>query len=295
MTAKKRGLGKGLSALIPDEPILDSNEAQPNDKKIELIDINLIKPNVEQPRKEFQNEALDELVESIKRHGILQPIILRKINEGYGIVAGERRWRAAKKAGLDKVPSIIRELDQIEVSQIALIENIQREDLNPIEEAMAYKNLSKKYKLTQEEISQAVGKSRSYIANSMRLLNLDESVLEKISKGLISSGHGRALLSIEDSEKRIKLCDTIIEKNLSVRETEALVKDLENNNTKDTLEKKVVKKEKIKDPFILEIEETLRKLFGTKVQISKGSKKGKIEIEYYSDEDLERILELLSK
>lgn len=295
MTAKKRGLGKGLSALIPDEPILDTNEAQPNDKKIELIDINLIKPNEEQPRKEFQNEALDELVESIKRHGILQPIILRKIDGGYGIVAGERRWRAAIKAGLDKIPSIIRELDQIEVSQIALIENIQREDLNPIEEAMAYKNLSKKYKLTQEEISQAVGKSRSYIANSMRLLNLDDSILEKISKGLISSGHGRALLSIEDKEKRIKLCETIIDKNLSVRETEALVKDLEKNNTKDTAETKTVKKDKTKDPFILEIEETLRKLFGTKVQISKGSKKGKIEIEYYSDEDLERILELLSK
>lgn len=293
MSVKKRGLGKGLSALIPDEPLVDVLDMEVNEEKIKLIDISLIEPNAEQPRREFDEEALSELVLSIQKHGILQPIIVRKQNNGYEIVAGERRWRAAKEAGLKEVPALVKELSQVEVSQIALIENLQREDLNPVEEAMAYKNLSEKYKLTQEEISQAVGKSRPYISNVMRLLNLEDEIINMISNGNISSGHGRALLAIEDGNARIKLCQAIIEKGLSVRETEKLVKELiESKDKKNISEKK--KNGSNKDPIILGIEDSLRKFFGTKVVVTKGNKKGKIEIEYYNDDDLERILELLS-
>lgn len=293
MSVKKRGLGKGLSALIPDEPLVDVLDMEVNEEKIKLIDISLIEPNAEQPRREFDEEALSELVQSIQKHGILQPIIVRKQNNGYEIVAGERRWRAAKEAGLKEVPALVKELSQVEVSQIALIENLQREDLNPVEEAMAYKNLSEKYKLTQEEISQAVGKSRPYISNVMRLLNLEDEIINMISNGNISSGHGRALLAIEDGNSRIKLCQAIIEKGLSVRETEKLVKELiESKDKKNISEKK--KNGSNKDPIILGIEDSLRKFFGTKVVVTKGNKKGKIEIEYYNDDDLERILELLS-
>lgn len=294
MSVKKRGLGRGLSALIPEEPLSDIIDIETNDEKVKLIDISLIEPNSEQPRKGFDEEALSELVQSIEKHGILQPIIVRKRNEGYEIVAGERRWRAAREAGLNEVPALIKELSQVEASQIALIENLQREDLNPIEEAMAYKNLSEKYKLTQDEISQAVGKSRPYISNVMRLLNLEDEIVKLIAEGNISSGHGRALLPVEDENSRIKLCQAIMEKDLSVRETEKLVKDfIENNGKKGRSDEN--KSVASKDPIILGIEESLRKLFGTKVIISKGSKKGKIEIEYYNDDDLERILELLSK
>lgn len=294
MSVKKRGLGKGLSALIPDEPLIDVVDVKSNDERIHFIDISLIEPNREQPRKEFDEDALSELVESVQRHGVLQPIIIRKRNKGYEIVAGERRWRAAREAGLSEIPALVKEFDQAEVTQIALIENIQRENLNVIEEALAYKNLSEKYKLTQEEISQAVGKSRPYISNIMRLLNLGDEIIKLISSGSISSGHGRALLSVEDKDARLQLSQTVIENNLSVRETEKLVKDfLEKKENKISSNK--VNKKKMKDPFILEIEESLRKVFGTKVLISKGSKKGKIEIEYYNDDDLERILELLSK
>ncbi len=294
MSVKKRGLGKGLSALIPDEPVIDIENVDSSDEKIKFIDITIVQPNKEQPRRDFDKDSLNELVDSIKKHGILQPIIVRKLDEGYEIVAGERRWRAAREAGLNTVPALVKELNQVEVSQIALIENIQREDLNSIEEAMAYKNLSEKYKLTQEEISQAVGKSRSYIANIMRLLNLDDEIINLISEGVITSGHGRTLLSIVDRDIRLQVSQTIVENSLSVRETEKLVKDLlEKKETKAINKADNVKKEK--DPIILEIEESLRKFLGTKVSISKGSKKGKIEIEYYSDDDLERILELFSK
>lgn len=293
MSVKKRGLGKGLSALIPDEPLIEIIDTADSDEKITLIDIYQLEPNREQPRKDFDEEALDELVASIAKHGVIQPIIVRKQSKGYEIVAGERRWRAAKKAGLKEVPAIVKELSQVEVSQIALIENLQREDLNPIEEAFAYKNLSEKYNLTQEEISQAVGKSRPYISNIMRLLNLEEEIMELISKGTITSGHGRALLALEDGDIRKKLCKTIVENNLSVRETERLVKEFLENKEKSKASDKS-KNSSSKDPIILGIEESLRKFFGTKVVVTKGKKKGKIEIEYYNDEDLDRILELLS-
>ncbi|MFA5523708.1 MAG: ParB/RepB/Spo0J family partition protein [Tissierellales bacterium] len=292
MSVKKRGLGKGLSALIPDEPIVDSLRVENGEERVMFIDISLVEPNVDQPRRDFDEEALNELVQSVLKHGILQPIIVRKKNNGYEIVAGERRWRAAKEAGLKEVPALIKDLNQLEVSQIALIENLQREDLNPVEEALAYKNLTEKYKLTQEEISQAVGKSRPYISNVMRLLNLEDEIIEMISIGNISSGHGRALLAIEDGNTRIKLSQVIVEKSLSVRETEKLVRELiESKGKKSTKEK--TKKGPCQDPVILEIEESLRKFFGTKVTVTKGSKKGKIEIEYYSEDDLERIIELL--
>ncbi|WP_352418568.1 ParB/RepB/Spo0J family partition protein [Proteiniborus sp.] len=293
MSVKKRGLGKGLSALIPDEPLIDIAETESNDERIHFIDISLIEPNREQPRKDFDEDTLGELVKSVQRHGVIQPIIVRRRKDGYEIVAGERRWRAARKAGLNEIPALIKELNLAEVTQIALIENIQRENLNAIEEAMAYKNLSERYKLTQEEISQAVGKSRSYISNIMRLLNLEDEIIELIVEGSISSGHGRTLLSVEDRDARLHLSQAIIKNNLSVRETEKLVKKFLDENGKKTSDNK--SKQKAKDPIILEIEESLRKVFGTKVLISKGRKKGKIEIEYYNEDDLERILELLSK
>ena len=291
MAVKKRGLGKGLSALIPDEPIEDIR-IETNDKdKVVSIDISLIEPNAEQPRREFGQEAIQELALSIKKHGIIQPIIVRKQNEGYQIVAGERRWRAAKEAGLKEVPAIIKELEQMESTEIALIENIQREDLNPIEEAIAYNNLIERYNVTQEEISSIVGKSRSYIANIIRLLNLDEQVIELILNGMLSNGHGRTLLALTDKEAQLKTAKVVIENELSVRETERLVKDLIKG--KNTERKQKVAERK--DPSLIEFEESLRKILGTKVQIIKGKKKGKIEIEYYSDEDLDRILEMLSK
>ncbi|MGF7060625.1 ParB/RepB/Spo0J family partition protein [Brassicibacter mesophilus] len=291
MAVKKRGLGKGLSALIPDEIVNEAKTVVDDKDKIINIDISYIEPNTEQPRREFDQEAIQELALSIKKHGIIQPIIVRKQNKGYQIVAGERRWRAAKEAGLKEIPSIIKELEQMESTEVALIENIQREDLNPIEEAIAYKNLIDRYNVTQEEISSIVGKSRSYVANIIRLLNLDEQVIKLMSNGKLSNGHGRTLLALADKEVQLKTANAIIENELSVRETERLVKGLIEDNS---VEKKQ-KVKKRKDPSLIEFEESLRKILGTKVQIIKGKKKGKIEIEYYSDEDLDRILEVLSR
>ncbi|EOC99422.1 ParB/RepB/Spo0J family partition protein [Caldisalinibacter kiritimatiensis] len=288
MAKKKRGLGKGLSALIPDEPKEEIIEEA--GEKIVSLDISLIEPNDEQPRRHFDEQSLYELTKSIEAHGVLQPIIVRKKGKGYQIVAGERRWRAAKEAGLKEIPCLVKELEQIKSTEIALIENIQREDLNPIEEALAYNGLMDKYDFTQEEVADIVGKSRSYIANVTRLLNLDERVLEYISTGRLSSGHGRALLSIRDSELQYGTAIKIMEKGLSVRETEKLIKEMKNKK-KNKRKNKVQKK---KDPILIELEDNLTKVLGTKVQISKGRKKGKIEIEYYSDEDLERILDIIS-
>jgi ParB family chromosome partitioning protein len=285
---KRRGLGKGLSALIPDEPIKEIEENS-NGDGIENIDISLIEPNSEQPRRHFKEESIIELSKSIAAHGVLQPIIVRKVDKGYQIVAGERRWRAAKEAGLKEVPCIVKKIKQIESTEIALIENIQREDLNPIEEAIAYKKLIDKHELTQEEVSEIVGKSRSYIANMVRLLNLDRRVIEYIENGKISTGHGRALLALNNNELQYKIAVMIIEKGLNVRDTEKLINEMRKKKSNS-------KNRKIeKDPILRTIEESLTKVLGTKVQISKGRKKGKIEIEYYNDDDLERIVELISK
>lgn len=285
MANKKRGLGKGLSALIPEDPIEEMIGGEIDENAIVNIDISLIKPNKNQPRKEFDKQSLEELKHSIKSYGVIQPIIVRKKGAEYEIVAGERRWHATKGAGLEKIPCIIKEVGEVEATKLALIENIQREDLNSIEEAKAFDDLMKNYGYTQEEVAKVIGKSRSYIANTIRLLNLEDEVKDYVVEGKLSSGHGRALLAIEDEESQIKVAEKIINNKLNVRDTEKLVK----NSSKPVKKKKVYKEE---DPFLVEIEEKLMNILGTKVSISPGRKKGKIEIEYYGDEDLERVLEV---
>lgn len=289
MVTKKRGLGKGLSALIPDEPIEEILNMEEEKGNIINVDIDLIKPNEDQARKEFDETSLNELGESIKNYGVIQPIIVRKVENGYEIIAGERRWRASKGAGLKEIPCIVKDVEELEATKLSLIENLQREDLNPIEEAIAYKSLMEKYNFTQEDVSKVVGKSRSYIANSIRLLNLDETIKKQIAEGKISSGHGRALLSIDDKKTQLKVVDDVVNKKLNVRETEEVVKNIKEKK------KKSRNKKEIKDSYIVEAEENLMRLLGTKVQILPGRNKGKIEIEYYSDEDLERLVEIISE
>lgn len=291
--SKKFGLGKGLNALIPEEAKVET-EATPS-KEIKntndsLIDINLIKSNQEQPRKFFDDEKIFELSESIKQHGIVQPIILRKDKENYVIVAGERRWRAAKLAGLKEVPAIIMDLTDKQVLEISLIENIQRQDLNPIEEAMAYKKLLADFNLTQEELSKRVGKSRVAITNNIRLLNLGEDVQQYLIEGVISEGHGRTLLAVNDKKIQYELAQKVIDDKLSVRELENLIKEIKNSNGQQK-EKKNITKEL--NPYYKDITERLQNYFGTKVNLSNKNNKGKIEIEYYSEEDLQRILEII--
>lgn len=280
MAAKKRGLGKGLSALISDDFIVEEN----NEKEaVEYIDTNLISPNKNQPRKNMDKKALTELADSIKVHGLIQPIILRKTGNEYEIIAGERRWRACKMAGLKEIPCIIKDIDEKVSAKYALIENIQREDLNPIEEAIAYKKLMEDFGLTQEEVAKELGKSRSYIANTVRLLNLHEKIIDYISKGDLTAGHGKALLSIKDEDKQLHAAEEIIKNNLNVRQTEDITNNKANKKGKKTK----------KEPYIMEVEENLMKILGTKVNLVQGRKKGKIEIEYYGNEDLERIIDIL--
>lgn len=284
---KKTGvLGKGLSSLIPENDFQDSNNEQ-----VISIDINLIKPNKDQPRKHFDNEKLIELANSIKEHGIIQPIVVRKENQFYVIIAGERRWRAAKLLNLKEVPIIVKELSDVEVVQISLIENIIREDLNPIEEATAYNKLLNDFNLTQEEISKQVSKSRSAIANSLRLLNLDERIQGYLIEGVLSEGHGRAILALENKEDQYVVAQKVIDENLNVRQTELLVR----NYYKDDNNKyKKINNKSENDIYYKDIRTKLENHFNTKVCISNNSKnKGKIEIEYYSPEDLQRIIEIL--
>ncbi|MFZ5968709.1 MAG: ParB/RepB/Spo0J family partition protein [Bacillota bacterium] len=286
MTKVKGGLGKGLNALIPENRI--QNDRGKGEKgEIFKAEINSIKPNRNQPRKEFDPDKIASLVESIKLHGIIQPIVVRPISNGYEIVAGERRWRASREAGLKEIPCIVKELDDKQGMEIALIENLQREDLNAIEEAMAYKGLIDNFQMTQEQISAAIGKSRSNIANTLRLLNLDGDVKNMVVKNEITSGHARALLRLEDSDVQKKTAKEVKEKNMSVRETEDFVTLLLQNKEKK------IKRKKEKDHTLYFIEESLKAVFGTKVNVIKGKKKGKIEIEYYSEEELERLVGLL--
>ncbi|MCT4507243.1 MAG: ParB/RepB/Spo0J family partition protein [Tepidibacter sp.] len=274
----KNRLGKGLSALIP------KNKTVSSEKEIINLKISEIYPNKDQPRKIFDQEKISVLSESIKNYGILQPIVVKKEEEGYMIIAGERRFRAAKMAKLKEMPAVVKDLPIKDIMEIALIENLQREDLNAIEEAIAYKSLIENYKVTQEEISEAVGKSRPHITNTLRLLNLDDRVIKLIEEGQITPGHGKALLRIENKNIQYEIALRIIKETLSVREVE--------NLSKNMTDKKQQKSKNInKDPFIVNIEDKLRDVFGTKVNILKGKKKGKIEIEYYSDEELEGILE----
>lgn len=278
---KKSALGKGLASLIPEENL------EQDDNVIFKVSINDIKPNEEQPRKYFDPEKIVELAESIKEHGIIQPIVLKKDGSTYTIIAGERRWRAAKTIGLKEVPAVIMDLSDKQVLEVSLIENIIREDLNPIEEALAYKKLIKDFNLTQEEISKKVSKSRSAIANCMRLLNLDKRVQDYLIDGVISEGHGRAILGIDDNNIQYEIAQKIIDEDLNVRQTEKLIKNFGNNKVK-------VEKKNIVNPYHRDITSKLEGYFNTKVTLNeKKDNKGKIEIEYYSEDDLQRIIELL--
>lgn len=282
----KKGLGKGLNAFFTAE-IQDEFEDKQNIKELRLSEI---EPNKKQPRQNFDEEKIDALAQSIAEHGLIQPIIVTDKGNGfYGIVAGERRWRAAKKAGLKTVPVIIKEYSTEEAAQIALIENLQREDLNPIEEAMGYKSLLDEFNMTQESISKKIGKSRSAIANSLRLLSLNEDIMALVISGEISEGHARAVLSLPTKELRDALVSKIISDSLNVRQAEALAKQL--------IKKTPIKAPAEKSDIQIELDalgDKLSAAFGTKVKIQNGAKKGKIEIEYYNNEDLDRILKILN-
>lgn len=292
MAVKRSGLGKGLDSLIPDKKIDKSvKKPIPKEEKAESIitmKINDIEPNREQPRRQFDEDALLELADSIKQFGILQPLIVQKKKDYYEIIAGERRWRAAKLAGVKEVPVIIKEYTEQEILEISLIENIQRENLNPIEEAMAFKKLIHEFQLKQDEVAERVSKSRTAVTNSMRLLKLGDKVQQMIIDDMISTGHARALLAIDDEEQQYILATKIFDEKLSVRETEKLVKEIKNPKKEEKTKKE------IKNAFVYEdLEERMKSVIGTKVHVNhKASGKGKIEIEYYSDTELERIFEL---
>lgn len=291
MGAPKKGLGsKGLGL----EALLNSKMNELNEKTQETgvfeVDIDKIEPNKNQPRKIFEENALEELAESIKEHGVIQPIILKKINSGYEIIAGERRWRASKIAGIKKIPAVVKNIDDLKAFETALVENLQREGLNPMEEAKSYKRLIEEFSLSQEEAAKKVGKSRSVVANVMRLLNLDERVQIFISENKLSNGHGRALLGISDNNIQFETAEKIIQEELSVRETEKLVKKITENNNKDKKEKREIKFNTNNYKYI---ENDLKSIFGTKVKLSNNKNKGKIEIEYYSDDDLDRLIGIM--
>ena len=282
-TKRTNRLGRGLSALIPDI------STEIDKKDIITIDLKNIYPNQDQPRRVFDEEKIKILSESIKNYGVLQPIVLKPDDKGkYMIIAGERRYRASKLARKSDIPAVIKDIPMKDIMEIALIENLQREELNPIEEALAYRSLIKNYEVTQEEISEAVGKSRPHITNTLRLLNLPQKIMDMIDQGQITAGHGKALLRVNDENLQLELANKVIAEELSVRATEALAKKICEDNIKE-----VPKKSKEKDVFIVDVEEKLRNIFGTKVNISKGKKKGKIEIEYYNEDDLNNIVSML--
>lgn len=301
MAVKRGGLGKGLDSLIPD-----TGKTAEKEKKVKVVErvvekvvekpieiklkINQVEPNREQPRKVFDEESLQELAESIKQFGVLQPLIVQQRKDYYEIIAGERRWRAAKLAGLKEVPVVIREMTDQEIVEISLIENIQRENLNPIEEAAAYKRLLTEFHLKQEEVAERVSKSRTAVTNSMRLLKLDERVQQMVIEGMLSTGHARALLAIEDGELQFQMATKIYNEKLSVRDVEKLVKNIG--------KEKPAKKEENEQQKVIfqDLEEKMKVALGTKVSINrKNDQKGKIEIEYYSMDELERLMEILMK
>lgn len=300
--AKKGGLGRGLDALFADVPVKepeaeympgntasaekDGTEARNDGDTVKYIKIHDITPNVNQPRKTFNEEKIEELAASIKEHGIIQPIVVRKHKNGYEIVAGERRWRAAMRAELSSVPCLIRELDDEQNMLIAIIENMQREDLNPIEEAEGLRQMIETFGMTQEQVSKSVGKSRPYITNSMRLLKLPSYIRQSISEGELTAGHGRTLVAVSDEETREKIWKRILQEGLSVRETEKLASSEGKTKKKKPLKKK-------KNPDVARVEEELKTVLGTKISINGSAKKGKIEIDFYSEDELERLIELL--
>ena len=299
--AAARGLGKGLDALIPSginekvkqEDLKENQQSKSEKQEGEtVVNITKVEPNREQPRKNFDEDALEELAESIKQFGLLQPILVQDRKTYYEIIAGERRWRAAKKAGLKEVPVIIKNLTEQEIVEISLIENIQRENLNPIEEAQAYKRLLTEFNLKQDEVAERVAKSRTAVTNSMRLLKLCDDVQQMIIDDMISTGHARALITIEDPEQQYAIAQQIFDEKLSVRDVEKLVKNL----NKPSKAKKVVIEDKSLEAVYQDIEENLKQKLSTKVTItSKGNGAGKLEIEFYSHDDLEKLMDLLSK
>ena len=307
MAAKKGGLGRGLDALFADAvPVYENedaandtfkdtdkkartkkeNDAEKNKDGVRYIKLHDIMPNLNQPRKTFKEDKIEELAASIKEHGIIQPIVVRERENGYEIVAGERRWRAARKAELTQVPCLVRELSDEQNMLFAIIENMQREDLNPIEEAEGLQRMIQTFGMTQEQVSKSVGKSRPYIANALRLLKLPQEIIEQIAEGNLSAAHGRTLAGIEDDDAKEKLCAKILQEGLSVRETEQLAGSL----TKPQ-KKKAAKK--MKNPNEARVEEELKEILGTRVHIQQNGKKGKIEIEFFGKEELERLIELL--
>ena len=290
MAANKRGLGKGLDSLIPAQSKVSTKDVQENSGPATMVSINKVEPNREQPRRKFDEDALQELSDSIKQIGVLEPLIVQDRGKHYEIIAGERRWRAAKLAGLKEVPVIIKKLTEREIVAISLIENLQREDLNPIEEAMAYKRLLEEFKLKQDEVADTVSKSRSAVTNSMRLLKLTDEVQQMVIDEKLTTGHARALIPIEDAKQQIELAERVFDEKLSVRDVEKLVKDLG--------KEKKQKKEKQIDAGLQavyqKLEEKLKTQLGTKVSIvPKENGSGKLEIEFYSHDELERIMSMI--
>ncbi|MGI6727085.1 MAG: ParB/RepB/Spo0J family partition protein [Anaerovoracaceae bacterium] len=287
-TPKNRGLGKGLEALFSDVEIdfrEEEKEIKDNQDRVLFIDIHKIKPNANQPRRHFDIEKIEELAKSIESHGVIQPILVRESGIGFEIVAGERRWRAARKAGLKEIPCILRELTEEQNMFIALIENMQREDLNDIEEARGIELMIRNYGLTQEEVSKSVGKSRPYISNALRLLKLPKNIQEMVVQGVLTGGHARAIAGIKDHNKQMIAAEKCVKLGWSVREIEAFAREKTETLTKSS-------ENKVKSKEITTVEEDLKRIFGTKVAIRSGKRKGKIEISYYSRDELERLLEL---
>ncbi len=291
---KKRGLGKGLDALFssdeeilsPDTEDVPAAEEETKDQNVQIVDIYMVEPDRNQPRKTFDAEKLQELADSVKQYGVLQPLLVQKEPDYYRIIAGERRWRAARLAGLTEIPVIVKNFSAQDSMAVALIENLQRQNLNPMEESMAYQKLLTEFSLTQEQVAAKLGKSRSAIANSLRLQNLAEPVQKSLSEGLISPGHAKVLLGVTDASEQNKLAVRVIAENLSVRELEKIV--AQKSEAKKEVKKK--KEDREQDLASKIAEDRMKELLGTRVTISKGARKGKIEIEYYSEEDLERIL-----
>ena len=294
MAVKRKGLGKGLDSLIPENKSVNPAAKAEKEESVktgeQMLKINQVEPNREQPRKHFEEDALLELADSIKQYGVLQPLLVRKRKDYYEIIAGERRWRAAKLAGVKEVPVIIKEYTEQQAVEIALIENIQRENLNPIEEAMAFKKMLTEFNLKQDEVAERVSKSRTAVTNSMRLLKLGEKVQQMIIDDMITTGHARAILALDEEEQQSLLATKIFDEKISVRETEKLIKSLKNPKK----QVKVVKT--VENAFVYDdLAEKMKRVLGTKVSISpKGNGKGKIEIEYYSDDELERMFEMIT-
>ncbi|MEA4882785.1 MAG: ParB/RepB/Spo0J family partition protein [Clostridia bacterium] len=285
MAVKHRGLGKGLGALIDE-----TKSASPGELGRAMeIPLDRLSPNPFQPRRAFDQAKIDELAESIRQHGVLQPIVVRPMGDSYQIIAGERRWRAAQTAGLDTIPVVVRDLDDAGMMQTALIENVQRENLNPVEKAAAYKRLMDEFDMTQEQLSAVVGVSRPVVANAVRLLCLPEEILDSVSRETMSEGHARCLLALPAAAVQIEVAKQVVQKGLSVRQTEELVKRLGENVSRET----IPHRKRESDPDATAIAHRLGERLGTKVKISGSQRKGRLEIEYYSPDDLDRILDVI--